>query len=554
MLDKLNQQQRKAVTTTSKKVLVMAGAGSGKTLVLTNRIAYLLKSGVSEANILAFTFTNKAALEMKQRVERMLGRETNIVISTFHSFCYSFVRDFSYNLGFKDKPFIIFDSDKSQIIRNILDEINPNYANTEFIANISKLKNNAPIPDLREDEALILNQVYEKYQKYLLDNNALDFDDMVPLFIKLMKVYPFVGDYIKDRAEYVLVDEFQDTNQIQYDFITELTEYHKNIFCCGDEDQLVYSFRSSDISIINNFKLYADEIIVLNQNYRCSKNILKPANVLIDHNTGRMKKDLTSDINIDKLVSYNEYDSTYQEAEEVVEKILNLLENGYKLDDIAVLYRNNNQSFLIEKELLKNKIDYILYGGHPFYQYKDIRWVISVHRFINNPNNFIAFSNIYNFPNTIFEITELTKFETFNSSNKQNNIIENLLCYNNPNVQALGEKLALLHSKYETSTPEEFYKHILEILEFNKYLKKSKNQKKIYNRIDTLKESLVEYNNHYQVLEYFDTMLLENEKKEKPRNGVSLLTIHRSKGLEFKVVFIIGCNEGIIPGVNLKEW
>ena len=280
-LNILNPNQLKAVTSINKKILVMAGAGSGKTRVLTTRIKYLIDQGVSPSEICAFTFTNKAAREMKWRLESMLRKNNKDiqtpVISTFHSFCYSFISlpEFYYTIGFTSKPGIIEDSVKSQIIKEILSTYNKDYSNIPFVKAISQIKNKAKITNVNPNDLPILNTVFHEYQRKLKQSNMIDYDDMIPLFIELSK-----QDYFYEliQTKYILVDECQDTNQIQYELIKLLSEESGNLFLVGDTDQLIYSFRSSDIEIINDFKDKADEVIILNQNYRCNQEILHHAN------------------------------------------------------------------------------------------------------------------------------------------------------------------------------------------------------------------------------------------------------------------------------------
>ena len=295
-LKELNENQLKAVLTNEKKVLVMAGAGSGKTKVLTTRINYLIDEDVDERDICAFTFTNKAAKEMKWRLNAMLKRETAAIISTFHSFCYSFLMEgmFYTKLGFSNKPSIIFDDDKSKIIKEIVSKFNKDYSNIPFVSAISKIKNRAKVTGLDREDMFILNAVYYEYQEHLRNSNSIDFDDMIPLVIELARNDEEFRSIIQCR--YLLIDECQDTNQVQYELIKLLSEEFGNVFMVGDEDQLIYTFRNSDIAIIKDFERIADEVIILNQNYRCSKSILELANSLIKYNPNRISKTLISDI------------------------------------------------------------------------------------------------------------------------------------------------------------------------------------------------------------------------------------------------------------------
>ena len=547
-LKTLNENQYKAVTSLKPKILVMAGAGSGKTKVLTTRIKYLLDIGTSPSEICAFTFTNKAAREMKWRLEQMIKADNveTPTISTFHSFCYSFVclPEFFYNLGFTQRPSIVEDSTKSEIIRDILSKYEDDYSNIPFVKAISQIKNKAKVTDVSPKDLTILNTVYHQYQERLISSNMIDYDDMIPLFIKLCDDKMF-RDLV--QTKYVLVDESQDTNQIQYELVKLLSERFGNLFFVGDSDQLIYSFRSSDIEILNDFQNNCDEIIILNQNYRCNQDILKYANTLIDYNSNRIKKELFSEIETLKKVEFRQFASTSEEAMTVAYKIKALIKEGMNPKDIGILYRNNNQSFLIEKELNNLEIPYTLYGGKPFFEYKEIRTIVYTYRLLFNPKNEIAFEHIYNAAASI-EAFEYGAF--IDDYHKQSlDIIRFASGYGlNPKFQKLGFKLLMLQDQLTQLSPLDFFMELLQVLHFNKYLKTSNQQKPQYARIMALRDMIQELK-PTELEESFNQMILDNFKTN-PNNTVSLLTIHKSKGLEFEVVFVIGFNEGILPGYN----
>ena len=547
-LKELNENQLKAVLTNEKKVLVMAGAGSGKTKVLTTRINYLIDEDVDEREICAFTFTNKAAKEMKWRLNAMLKRETGVIISTFHSFCYSFLMEgmFYTKLGFSNKPSIIFDDDKSKIIKEIVSKYNKDYSNIPFVSAISKIKNRAKVTGLDREDMFILNAVYYEYQERLRNSNSIDFDDMIPLVIELARNDEEFRSIIQCR--YLLIDECQDTNQVQYELIKLLSEEFGNVFMVGDEDQLIYTFRNSDIAIIKDFERIADEVIILNQNYRCSKSILELANSLIKYNPNRISKTLISDIEPMVKVEFREWASQMDEAEGVADKIKELVKkHGISYKDIAILYRNNNQSYVIEKELNKRKIPYEMYGGKPFFDYKDIKTIIHTYRLIMDPYNEIALSNIYNQPVPMIEAVEYGTFIEHYHTNKRMNLIEFACHYGlNPKIQELGMKLMKLRDLFKVLSNEDFYMELLSVLKYNKYLKESNHQKKEYARLMAFKEMLRDVSKD-DFQDSFNAMLLDN-KEYKTNDTVSLLTMHKAKGLEFQVVFVIGFNDGIIPG------
>lgn len=545
-LKTLNENQYKAVTSLKPKILVMAGAGSGKTKVLTTRIKYLLDIGASPNEICAFTFTNKAAREMKWRLEQMIkadGVETPI-ISTFHSFCYSFVcnPEFFYKLGFTKRPGLVEDSTKSEIIRDILSKYEEDYSNIPFVKAISQIKNKAKVTDVEAKDYLILNTVYQEYQERLISSNMIDYDDMIPLFIKLCDDQMFRNLV---QTKYVLVDEAQDTNQIQYELIKLLSEQDGNLFLVGDGDQLIYSFRSSDIEILNDYQNNCDEIVILNQNYRCNQDILKHANKLIDFNSNRIRKELFSEIETLKYVEFRQFPSASEEAMTVAYSIKKLIKEGIKPQDIAVLYRNNNQAYLIEKELNNLEIPYTLFGGKPFFEYKEIKTIIYTYRLLFNPTNEIAFENMY----TSVAGIEAYEYGAFieDYHNQKLDIIRFASGYAlNSKFQKLGFKLLMLQDQIDKMSPTDFFMELLQVLHFNKYLKTSNQQKPQYARIMALRDMIHDLKPS-ELEDSFNQMILDNMKTN-PNNTVSLLTIHKSKGLEFEVVFVIGFNEGILPG------
>ena len=360
-LDNLNPKQKEAVTTNLKKVLVIAGAGSGKTRVLTTRIKYLLDNGAHISDIVAFTFTNKAAIEMESRIGSLTPN-----ITTFHSYAYQqLLADNNYlKLGFKERPQIITDTEKSKIIRTILKDYKDKYSNIPFIKAISLIKNKTPIKTIKEEDEALLHLVYLKYQETLKQNNLIDFDDMIPLFIELANNDEYFNYGI--QLPYVLVDECQDINQVQYDLIKIISKEFQNVFMVGDDDQLIYSFRSSDIKILNDFKDNCDKVIVLNENYRSNKDILEHANSLVSHNAQRLTKTLKANIDTKAIIEYKDYASTSDKAIAVINKIKKLFKEGIVPKDIAILYRNNYESLMLEREL-KKLILTITFTAHHHY-------------------------------------------------------------------------------------------------------------------------------------------------------------------------------------------
>ena len=541
-LDKLNKEQKEAVLTTAHKTLVIAGAGSGKTRVLTTRINYLLNKGIEKSDICAFTFTNKAAREMKIRLKQLRNNDDLPIISTFHSFCYSFLihPDFYYKLGFVTKLNIITDQDKSKIIKSILENYNKDYSNIPFVKAISQIKNKAKIKDIAETDLPLINEIYNIYQQKLLINNLIDFDDMIPLFLKLCQNEEF-KEYV--QYKYILVDECQDTNQIQYELIKTLSEKYKNIFMVGDEDQLIYSFRSSDINILNDYKNNADKMIILKENYRSNKEILEHANTLIANNKTRLQKELYTKNNDKAYIYIKEYASMVEEAKSVAKEIKMLL-TIYEPKDIAILYRNNNQSFQLEKELKQNQINYTIFGSKPLFEYAEINKIIAAYHLLTDSNNTYFLEKILNIEAFIYK-------EFINEYHKQNkDLLTFGRTYNNLKIAKTSQNLIDLINNLKQYNNEELFNKILELTNLNKYLKTSNNQKNEYKRIIAFKEILMNINKE-EINQTINDLLLEN-KQEKIENNISLLTIHKAKGLEFKVIFLIGFNEGILPGLDKK--
>ena len=511
-LNTLNDNQFQAVITNKKKVLVMAGAGSGKTRVLTTRIRYLLDNGIDPAEICAFTFTNKAAKEMQSRIRSQLGDDVKCHIQTFHSFCWSYIRldEFYPLLGFSKRPMIMFEDQKEETINHILKKYAEDYSDIPFIKAISKIKNQSKIDDISEKDLLIVNAVYQEYQQKLIESNMVDFDDMIIHFIELCKISPEFKELI--QAKHLLVDEFQDTNQTQSDLIKMISEEHGNVFVVGDEQQLIYTFRNSSIEIIRNFRDNADAIYILNQNYRCNQDILKLANNLIEYNTNQLRLELFSDIETKYPVKFNQYGTQNDEAFEVVSKIKYLIDNKLtKPIDIAVLYRHNNQAYAIEQELNKQQIPYIKSGGKQLFSYREIQAIINTYRVLFNPYNIIAFENMFNYPKGCEYLYYRQFIDEYHKQSKD--LITFASCYAvNKHFQDLGFNMLMLQDEMKHLSNEEFYLRLLEVLGYSKFLKESNKQKPQYNRIMALLDMIRDLSKE-DLEESFNQMILENLDK-----------------------------------------
>ena len=549
-LKELNERQLKAVTSTSDKILVLAGAGSGKTKTLTSRIKYLIDSGVDENCIVAFTFTNKAAQEMKSRLRQLLRRDTNVHISTFHSYCFSDFLMYGHLFGYKDFPNVLTVEQRSSLIKEALSEFDLKLCNINFFDYISKIKNNSPINNLTTEEAIIANKVYHRYQELLVKYNAIDFDDMIPLFLKFLQTDDGYALAIKESCEYVLVDECQDTNQIQYDLIQELASINNRIFMVGDNDQQIYSFRNSNSNIIESFKNSADEVIILNQNYRCAKNILELANNLIENNTNRIEKELFSTIETVAKTRFKEFDNVFEEAKMVAALVKKLIEKGYPPSEVAVLYRNNNQSYLIEKELAYLKVPYQVFGSLNFLDNEEIAYIISIYRLILNPKDLISFNTVC--INKINGMDSYVKEQFMKTYNISKPLFKEMVESSIEPIHELGIRLTNLYNVFDTSSNEEFFMQLVDEFNLKEYINNTDNRKSKYDRIMVLKGYIVE-KPKFELLKLFNDLAFTNNSDNNKNEKVSLLTIHKSKGLEFKCVVIIGCNEGIIPPANITK-
>ena len=560
-LSGLNKEQLEAVKHVNGPMLVLAGAGSGKTRVLTSRIAYLIENGVSVDNILAITFTNKAAKEMKEREIKLIGNDAkSIQISTFHSLGLKIIKENYARLGYKSN-FVILDSDDTlTVVKKIMKDLNlnPKFYNARVIRNkISSAKNELIGPDkfskVEFDQNIIT--VYEIYMKKLLINNSVDFDDLLTLPIKLFKEYPDVLKYYQDKYKYVLIDEYQDTNEAQYIFSKMLCNNHKNIFVVGDNDQAIYAFRGANYKNILNFeKDYPDcKVILLEENYRSTQNILDAANSVIKHNKMRKDKNLWCNNDVGSKVKYIKVDSDKEECAYVSDKIKELHDNNVSYEDIAILYRTNAQSRLIEEEMLKNGIPYRIVGSFYFYNRKEIKDLLCYLRLINNHDDDVSLLRIINTPKrgigdkTIENITNV-------ATEKGISLFEAI-----ESGKELSFKNAILdmEKKCENLTLTEMVDVVLNDSGMkNEYTSDKSLESEI--RLENLEEfkSITKgYEEEYGVISLTDflnevSLVSDISEHQDSNNKVSLMTIHAVKGLEFDNVFIVGMEEGIFPHYN----
>ncbi len=564
-LDLLNSEQRKAVTTTEGPLLVLAGAGSGKTRVLTTRIAYLIEElGISPDNILAITFTNKASKEMKERILGMLGPIAyNIQISTFHSFGLYLLKRHYDLLGY-DQNFTILDSDDVlTLIKKIIKDMNldPKEYNPKGIRNqISGAKNQ--LMDAEEYSKYANNSyeeivvdVYRKYEKKLKLNNSFDFDDLLMMPLKLFSMYPNILKEYQEKYQYILVDEYQDTNEAQYVMVKMLAAKYKNICVVGDESQAIYSWRGANYKNILNFeKDYKDaKTILLEENYRSTKTILNAANDIIKNNKERKDKNLWTNNDEGIKIKYHRCYDEKEEANYIKDEIKTLINNGVNKSDIAILYRTNAQSRTLEEALLRENIPYKVIGSFYFYNRKEIKDLIAYLKLLYNSNDDINLLRIINVPKRgigLKTIENLTSKAMLNNcsiydiidSGKElqfKNIIEELKKLKD-NV-TLTELIDLILEK--TGIKQELI---------------SENTIEAEVRLENLEEfksitrNFEEVNGLISLEEFLEEISLVSDIEEHKNNSevVTLMTVHSAKGLEFNNVFIAGMEEGIFPHNN----
>lgn len=565
MIEQLNDMQRKAVTTTEGPLLVLAGAGSGKTKVLTSRIAYLLKEkNVSPDNILAITFTNKAAKEMKIRVVNLIGNVGySMRISTFHSLGLSILKE-HYDLIGYEKNFTILDSDDSlSLIKKIVKDLDldPKFFNPKMIRNkISCAKNelmdsceymryaNADI-----EEKIV--KVYERYEKRLKANNSFDFDDLLMLPIKILRDNPSVLKSYQEKFKYVLVDEYQDTNQAQYILTKMLSAKYNNLCVVGDNDQSIYMFRGANYRNILNFeKDYKNaSVIMLEENYRSTKNILNVANDIIKNNKARKEKVLWTNNPVGDKIKYKRASNEKDESIYVVREIEKLINNGVSLSEIAVLYRANAQSRNIEEVLLRENIPYKVVGAFYFYNRKEIKDLIAYLKLIYNSNDDNSLMRIINVPKRGIGLKSIENLSMKAISNNTS-MFDALETPKELEFKCVIENLK---EKSESLSLTELVDEILkqtgmqEELELEKTIEADVRLENL-EEFKTITKSFEEREGLVSLEQFLDEISLVSDVEEYKNNTnvVTLMTIHSAKGLEFDNVFLIGMEEGLFPHSN----
>lgn len=582
LLSGLNPRQKEAILHTEGPLLIMAGAGSGKTRVLTHRIAYLIEEKmVNPWNILAITFTNKAAREMKERVSSLLGAGgEDVWVSTFHSMCVRILRrDVDY-IGY-DRNFTILDSsDQLTLMKRILKELNidpKKFDPRSILGQISQAKNELKTPadyaalqgSLFED---ITAKCYEAYQKELRNNQSMDFDDLIMNTIRLFKEHPESLTYYQRKFQYIHVDEYQDTNHAQYTLVNLLAAGFRNLCVVGDADQSIYGWRGADMQNILDFeKDYPDAaVILLEQNYRSTQTILDAANQVIQNNRNRRDKELWTENKAGEQIFYYRADNERDEAQFIVREMQKLTAN-YRYSDFAVLYRTNAQSRVMEEMLLKSSIPYTMVGGHKFYERKEIKDVLAYLNLIANPRDGISFERIVNVPKRGVGASSLQKLRDFAALHDWslleaalNSDLANISGKAGKGIQAFGILIDQLQQMVGFLSITEL---IEEVLDRSGYELELKNQRTLEaeTRLENIKELLSvtkEFDARYEKMEDDDkgapeeklslflndlALVSDLDDYQEESSQVTLMTLHAAKGLEFPVVFLIGLEEGVFP-------
>ena len=577
--DSLNGPQREAVHHTEGPLLILAGAGSGKTRVLTHRIAYLIEEkGINPWNILAITFTNKAAGEMRERVDQIVGfGAESIWVSTFHSTCVRILRRHIDRLGY-DTNFTIYDTDDQKtLMKDVCKRLQIDtkvYRERNLLAAISAAKNELITPEEYRLQAegdfgrQKIASVYEEYEKQMRANNALDFDDLLLKAVQLFQTQPEVLDYYQERFRYIMIDEYQDTNTVQFQLVSLLAAKYRNLCVGGDDDQSIYKFRGANIRNILNFEQVFEDarVIKLEQNYRSTSTILDAANAVIRNNRGRKEKTLWTDNGQGEKITFRQFDTAYDEAEYIVGDIKENIENGRcNYNDNAVLYRTNAQSRLLEEKLVAANIPYKIVGGINFYARREIKDLLAYLKTIDNARDDLAVRRIINVPKRGIGLTSVNRLQEYALA-RDISFYEALLGADL--IPGIGRGLARLESfaalmeHFRTRADEISISQLLdEILETTGYIEELKTEGEIeaearIENIDELKNKIAAYEEACQeqgerpsLSGFLEEVALVADVDSLDENSdyVVLMTLHSAKGLEFPQVYLAGMEDGLFP-------
>lgn len=578
-LSTLNAQQRQAVETLEGPLLILAGAGSGKTRALTYRIANLVEHGVAPWSILALTFTNKAAREMRERTEALIGRNAqDMWVTTFHSCCARMLRMDITKLG-RESNFLIYDDDdQMSLIGNILKRLgisDKDMPKREIKERISDAKNKSLDPEqyLMDnpylDEAVL--RVFREYQRSLKECNALDFDDLLCMTVKLLESCPDVLDKYRRKFSYVLVDEYQDTNSLQYQMIELICREHKNICVVGDDDQSIYGWRGADIRNILEFEkdFQGAKVIRLEQNYRSTSNILNGANAVIGNNLGRKQKKLWTDNGDGEKIELYTAETERDEAHFVCRKIMEGVRSGMSYSDFAILYRMNAQSRVPETTLMNYGIPNRVYGGQRFYERREIKDIMAYLRLMYNPFDDVSLRRIINVPKRSIGDASVNELARVAQKNSTSMLMAAISCTEDmdpraakkihPFAEAMGEFIAMSR----TMPLSEFTWGLIEALEYEQHLKAEDKKGDVESRMDNLREligNIKEIEKDIPEGEDVLKVFLENvalvadiDSLNEENGAVALMTLHSAKGLEFPIVFMMGMEENVFPTSRAKN-
>lgn len=575
LLDNLNKEQQEAAQYIEGPLLILAGAGSGKTSTMTHRIAYMIKdAGIRPYNILAVTFTNKAAREMRDRVEMILGTNLNMWILTFHSACLRILRYHADLLGY-DKDFTVYDpTDQKTLVKSIIKSENldsKKFPVGMFLSQISKCKEQDLSPDKYLEEYgndyknEVIYKVYSKYNESLKKNNAMDFDDLLLNAVHLLKQEPRVLREYQDRFQYVMVDEYQDTNMLQYQFVHLLSKEHNNICVVGDDDQCIYQWRGADIRNILEFEkdFPNTKVVKLEQNYRSTGNILEAAHSVISHNMGRKAKKLWTTQEAGKKITYKRADNERDEAYYIASEINRLKNSTRKYSDFAILYRTNAQSRTFEEQLSRRGIPYRVLGGLRYYDRKEIKDILCYMRLVQNKADDLAFARVINEPKRGIGGKTVEKLQTLAIVRHQGTfeaLLDEEVVSSFSGKVAKGmadfvELIETLHRERENMRVSDIYDALLVRSGYMKALE-DQNNLESESRIENLmefKSVIYDYekeNPNISLPEFLESvaLLAEVDNHDPDEDAVVLMTMHSAKGLEFPYVFMPGMEDGLFPG------
>ena len=577
--DKLNEPQREAVYHTDGPLLILAGAGSGKTRVLTHRIAYLIgERGVNAWNILAITFTNKAAEEMRQRVDNLVGFGAESVwVSTFHSACVRILRRFIDRLGYENH-FTIYDTDDQKtLIKEVCRKVDVDtkvFKERSLLSAISSAKNEMILPDEFELNAggdfakMKIAKVYREYEAQMRANNALDFDDLLVKTVQLLQTQPDVLESYQERFRYIMVDEYQDTNTVQFQLVSLLAGKYKNLCVVGDDDQSIYKFRGANIRNILDFEHeFPDaKVIKLEQNYRSTGNILNAANSVIANNRGRKEKSLWTENGEGELIRLRQFDTAFDEADFIGEDIKSAVRQGGSYNDSAVLYRTNAQSRLLEEKFIAMNIPYKIVGGVNFYARREIKDLLAYLKTIDNGRDDVAVRRIINVPKRGIGLTTINRIQE-SATERGIGFYEALLA---PELIAgVGrsatklDSFAALIEYFKTLAEEMSITDLLqEVIEKTGYIESLENEDKeeaktrkenideLISKAATYEESCQDKDEKATLSGFLEEVALvaDIDSLDEDQEYVVLMTLHSAKGLEFPRVYLAGMEDGLFPG------